>query len=1113
MRKAKLNLDGALRLFGGLALLLALAAPVAAQNVTTTGDIRGRTLDAAGSPVPGVLVTARNSATGLERTAITADNGIFVLRLLPPGSYNVQAEALGYATRTFENVQVSIGSSAQVNFELSQQAVEIEELVVSGEAAPIDVTDASVTQLVTVEQIEELPALGRDFTDFIAISPQVTLDPGETTGGQFSIGGQAATQTSLQIDGVDANNAYFGENRGGARIPFVFSLESIEQFQIITNGYDVEYGNYSGGIVNVVTRSGTNEFEGSLYGNFRSDALTGRGFNLADTIGVEEYEVQQFAGRFSGPIIRDKAFFLVSGDLQRRREPQLPFTASLFEPGGELGDPDSIAAQEVARFFDILENVYGIPNAESGYAPFQTTNDVLSLFGRIDWNITDEHRLTVRHNYATYENHNEFSPGFDEYLGQSRAENLEDHSHSFTTELSSVLGVNTFNVLRFQYATEDRPRDGNELRPSLITTLSNGEAIGYGGTFVAFHNNLEESKIQLIDNFTHAFGDHTVKVGGAGLFTDLFNEFLPALAGNCGRGNQGAGVFCFENLDDMEAGIASSYQFNVQEVGVAPTIPTSDFSVSELAFYVQDEWRATPQLTITAGLRHDRQWFDDVPTRVFDVERSFGFPSATAPRDDDNISPRLSVAYDLAGDGSSVVRVGAGYFFGRVPFVLGGNVLGSQQPVFNLTCSGDAGDPDAPPSPLDYGSWGQDGFDNPTACAGASTLSGVPSYSVWHPDFEYPETFKANAGYEGFIAEGTRLALDLIYSRSTNMFTVRNLNLREAQFVLDGEGREVYTPAALFAPGAANTLGSRVFSDIGDVFANYNDGRATSFSGTLELDHTLTETISLTGAYTYTRAFDNGTIHCCTASGMFADPIIGAFSPNDLGGFGDEERGWGPTDFVRSHAFVFSGFMDLPWEFQLSAFWRIQSGRPYTAAVSGDLNGDGVRFNDRPYIYAVNDLPLSAADGSVAEFEARRNYARILAENDCIGDHVGSIVPRNSCRTPWTNLLDMRITKFFQTFGDDRAEIQLDLFNVVNGLGQLFCSDEEFKADPTDGTCGWGRITTVSGANTNVYFASSYDEASNQVLYNVSNNFGQEGFLGANLLLQFQVQLGAKYYF
>ena len=1127
MRTKKLSLfrHFAAQIAGAAALLCALALPAAAQNVQTTGDIRGRALDAEGNGVPGVQVTARNTETGLERSAITADNGIFVLRLLPPGTYDVRAEAIGYAVTTTEDVRVAIGQSAPVNLTLSTQVVELEGLVVEGDAAPIDVSDASVSELVTVEQIEELPALGRDFTDFIALSGQVAVDPGETTGGQFSIAGMSSLQTNLQIDGVDANNAYFGENRGGARIPFVFSLESIEEFQIIANGYDVEYGNYSGGIVNVVTRSGTNEFEGTVYGNLRSDALTGRGF-LDEP--VEDYSVQQYAARFSGPIIRENAFFLFSVDGQRRREPQLPVTTGLYEANGERsirevvdGDTvfvaDTTSIRELNEFYDILETVYGIDNPESGYESFSTTNDVLTLFGRVDWNINDAHRLSVRHNYATYTNHNEFAPGFDDYYGRSRAENLEDHSHSFVTELSSVFSQNMFNVFRFQYATEERPRNGNELRPALVTTLSNGDLIGYGGTFVAFGNNLDESKLQFIDNFTYAFDEHTVKVGGQAILTDVRNDFLPALPGSCGRGNQGGGIFCFEDLDALREGRPSSYQFNVYQGG--QIVPVSEFGATELSVYLQDEWRATPKLTITAGLRHDRTAFDDNPGRVIEVERRFGFPTSEAPVDDDNISPRLSVAYDLFGDGLSVVRAGAGYFFGRVPLVMGGNVLGSQTPVLNLTCAGDPGDPDEPPSPLGYGDWSPQGLNNPITCGETASLSGVPSYVLWHPDFEYPETFKANVGYEGFVAERTRVGVDLTFSRSTNMYTVRNLNLRDAQFTLDAEGgREIYSPRDAFGPSAANTLGSRRFTDIGDVLVNYNDGVAQAFSASFEAQHNLTDDLRVMGSYTYTRSHDNGSIFCCTAIGMFSDPIIGAFGPNNLGGFGDEDFGWGPASFVRNHTFVLSGATELPWDFEVSAIWRIQSGRPYTAAGSGDLNGDGIRFNDRPFIYAPEDLPLATTDPA-DDVEQRLLYAQHLADNDCIGDHVGEIVPRNSCRTPWTNLLDMRITKFFEMFGDDRAELQLDLFNVMNGLGSLFCDDDEFAEDATSGTCGWGRITNISGANTNVVFAEEFDQgdpddpADDRILYEVGQNFAREGFLGSNLLLQFQAQLGFKYYF
>lgn len=1087
-----------------LALFAAPRAPLAAQNVQTTGSIRGRVVDAAGDGIPGVLIRARSTETGLERTAITADNGLYVIRLLPPSSYDVSAEALGYATQTLNDLRVSIGQSVNANLTLSEQAVEVEGLVVTGDADRIDVASAGVEKLVTAEQIEQLPSLGRDFTDFITLDSKVSLDPGVTTGGQFAIGGQRSSQTNLQIDGVDANNAFFGENRGGARIPFVFSLESIDQFQIITNGYDVEYGNYSGGIVNVVTKSGSNDFEGTAYANYRSDALTGRGF--LENEPVQDYSVTQYAARVSGPIVKDKAFFLASLDGQRRREPQIPLTQGQYSPTGST--PDADAYNEVQRFWNILENVYGVDNPSSGYQSFQTTNDVITLFGRADWNINDKHRLTVRDNFANYTNDNEFSPGFDAYYGESRAEKLEDHSNSFVTELSSVLGSETFNVLRFQYATEDRPRNGHELRPALITTLSNGDLIGYGGTFVGFHNNLTEDKFQIIDNFTRVFGAHTVKVGGAGLFTHVLNEFLPPTSAPCGRGSQGAGVFCFDDLDALEAGTPSSYTFNVQQGG---GIPTSDFNVTELAVYLQDEWQATPKLTVTAGLRHDRQSFDDDPSRVLDVERRFNYETGTAPTDNNNISPRLALAYDLNGDGSAVVRAGAGYFFGRVPLILGGNVMGSERPVYNLNCTGDAGDPDAPPSPLDYPNYAGSGFDNPTACANTSALSGVPTYTIWNPDFEYPETFKANVGYESYLGEKTRLGVDLLYSRSTKLFTVRNLNLRDAQFTLANEGgRAVYTPAASFSPSAAN-LGARRFSDVGDVFVNYNDGVANSFSASLDVSHNLTESLRVRGSYTYTRAYDNGSLACCTSSSMYAQPLVGEFGPNQLGGFGDDNLAWGPSDFVRNHAFVFSGETELPYGFELSAIWRVQSGRPYTPAVSGDINGDGVRFNDRPYIFAPENLPLASTATPQQRVETQVQYAKLLADNSCIGDYVGQIVPRNTCRTPWTNQLDMRLTKFFETGAGQRVELQLDMFNVVNGLGQLFCSDSEFADDPTSGTCGWGRITTVSGANTDVYFAQGYEGG--QVTYTANPNFAREGFVGSNLLLQFQTQLGLKVYF
>lgn len=1086
-----------------IALLAALVAffwsgaPLEAQ--TTTSQIRGRILSQEGQPVSAVIITARNTETGLERTALSSPDGLYVIRLLPPGTYSVTTQVIGFAEETQE-VTVTIGSAATVNFDLRQQAIEVEGITVSAERPPIDVASGGVVQYVSSTEIENLPSLGRDFTDFINLSGLVAPDPGETTGGQFSIAGMRASQTSIQIDGVDANNSFFGENRGGSRIPFVFSLESLREFEIITNGFDVEHGRFGGGIINVLTRGGTNELRGSVYANFRDDALTASPFiqGINDAELTTDYEVQQFAASISGPIKRDEAFFFLSVDGQRRREPQLPLTRERFGPGGEREDPQLF--DEVGEFWDILENQYGVENAASGYQPFETTNDAVTVFGRVDWNLNDEHRLSVRHNFSTFANDNEWNGNFDFAYGQSRAEKLEDHSHSFVTELQSVLNDNTFNVFRFQFAREERPRQAMDLRPALTVNLSGNQQIRYGGTFAAFNNNLEETKFQLVNNFTRVMGSHTIKLGANLLYTNYLNQFQSP-----GSQNQGAGEYRFANLNDFRNFRPSSYYRPFQQGG---GIARADFDVAEWAIYAQDEWQVTPKLTATLGLRYDQQSFRDSPTPVVDVERAFGFQTGFAPTDNDNISPRLSLAYDIDGDGRRVVRAGAGLFYGTVPGVVGGNVLQTELPILEVSCSGSIvdGDPDAPPSPSDFRNWPRDGFGNPITCADVGA-SGVPVYTLWSDSFEMPEHFKANVGFETLIGDDSQLSADFVFSQSNSMYTVRNLNLRDAQFTLDGEGgRRIFQPLDEFDPTGSNANAARRNLEFGDVLVNYNDGRARSLNLTIDGQHRFTDDLQLRASYTWTRAWDNSPYSCCTASGGYTDPQIGVFGPNEIGGIGDFDKGWGVSSFSREHTFILSGFAELPLGFGLAAFWRSQSGRPWSVVGDDDLNGDGIRFNDRPFIFSPADLP-------VADEADREIYAGILDEFSCIGDYEGRILERNTCRFPWTHQLDMRLSKSFDTVGDQRLELQVDAFNVMNGLGRLFCDESADDVDFTSGTCGWGRWTGIFGADTDLLIPAGFDRESRQILYDVNSTFGEESLLGSNLVLQFQLQIGLRYYF
>jgi len=1078
-----------------LLAIASMTSTASAQDAATTGAIRGRVTQGDTVSLGLATVNSHNVNTGLEREVQTRPNGEFLIALLPPGTYTVRVRAIGYHAATLTGVEVVAGQTPTLRFRMVPQAVVLPDITVGGGLRPpVDVSSGSVAQSVSRGEIETLPSLGRDFTDFINISGLVDPNPERTTGGQFSIAGLRPSQTNIQIDGADANNSFFGENRGGSRIPFVFSLESIREFQVVTNGFDVEYGNYTGGVVNVITRGGTNRWEGTLYGNYRGDKFTANDFAGR---APANFNVEQFAGRLSGPIKRDKAFFFLSIDGQRRREPDLPlrpdyFLGKLDATGAPA--PDSVGYNNLQQFISILGSKYGVTDAASKYQAFQTSNDVLTIFGRIDWNIDKRHHLSVRENYADHHNDNLFNSSFDFAYGLARAEKLGDRSSSLLSELQSVFNDRTSNVLRVQYSYEDRPRNGNDLRPSLtVSNIGNGQNAGYGGTFVSLNNDLLEQKVQLIDNFTRQFGNHTFKVGGNGIYSHLYNSFI----GPTGSIDNTTGDFTFASLADFAAGKPTSYTRSLTADG---TTPTAKFNVVEAGVYAQDAWRVTPRLTATIGLRYDIEKFLNDPPRVISAEQAFGIRSGNAPIDNNNVSPRVALAFDVNGDGLSVLRVGAGYFYGRLPYVVGGNVATSVNPVFSLTCSGSAaqGAADAPPSLAGYSTWAISGTDDPVACAGGTTGTGVPSYTFWKDKFEFPESFKTSIGYDRTIGERTRLSTNVIFSRSYKLYTVRNVNLRPVQFTLDAEGgRQVFIPEGSFNPSSAvsTSVNSRLNSDFGPVYVNYTDGQAQSLAGTAELTHNFSRRTQVRLSYTFTRAYDNSSYTCCTASEGFTNPLVGQYGPNDIGAAGDDSRAWGHSNTGRDHVIVLSGNVALPLGFRVGALWRAQSGNHWTPEQSGDLNGDGVAFNDRPFIFKPEDLPLAETDPTKAQ-TLRDRYAGFLQAYPCVAKYVGKIIPRNTCQLPWFNRLDMQIAKSFQTGGGRRLEVQADLFNVLNGINS-----------------SWGRYLGVFGANTDLLAPASYDAAHKKILYNLPTTFGSTGVAGTNLLFQFQAQLGMRYSF
>jgi len=1061
-------------------LLLAFGARSAAAQGATTGAIRGEVSAAAGgAPVSGATVTAVNTATGLRRSVVTDPGGRYVIPQLPSGTYRVEARGLGLAATAQGAVTVRTNETTTIPFRLSTEAVALEGLTVTAERTRVDVAQGGVQRRVRTEQLENLPVQGRDFTDFLNLSPLVSPQPQVGTGGQFSIAGARTSGTNIQVDGADANNIFFGENRGSSRTPFTFSLESVREFQLITNGYDVEYGNYQGGVMNAVTKGGTNRFEGSAFIFRRDEALTGD-----DYFGnaPQDFQANQFGFSLGGPILKNRLHFFLSADGQRREQ---PFVAGVAEVAG-------IQADSVRRFKQILQSRYGVDTAQY-YGRYTQEANNLALFGRLDWTISDRHRFTIRQNYTDFEQTNDRIGTREAFTSGG---SFRDRVNATVAELNSDFGGNLFNTLRFQYSDEDRPRPANEnggYLPQFSVNVQGSNTLSFGGDGVLFRNRLVEDKLQLVDNLTLRRGAHTLKVGTNNIWSSTENTFW--LNGN--------GSYSFTSLANFQNGVIDRYTRS-QRACLAPLqnnaagqqvicpsydVPVAAFDMRESSFYGQDEWQVSDRLVVTGGVRYDVTRFGDQPGELADVETTFGIPTGVAPGFS-GISPRLVLAYNFGEE--QVIRGGAGILIGRAPAVLAGNVFQTEKLFRQLTCRGAT----IPAINVQEFMAGAQGQNNPAACVGAGT-QGAPEFAVFSEDFELPRTTKLNLGYEGALGRGTRVSADVIYSSTRNNFTVQDLNLRDApSFTIASEGgRPVFIAQGRFASnlrGAAQADRAE-FTAFDRVYLNSAEGEARSTSFNVELQQRLGRSVDATLSYGFTRASDNSSFSCCTSfEGINSAATAG--DPNRYGDPGDLDLAWGPSDFERRHAVVASFLVRAPFGVRLNGIYRGQSGTPFTPVVDGDVNGDGLSSNDR--VFVSRDLEFTT-DAERAEFIAALDRYR------CLSGQEGEFAGRNSCRNPWFNSLDLRLAKEIRTFRGQRTELLVDFFNVLNGLN----SD-------------WGRAQTVTAEATRLLRAERYDPLTGRVTYSTnyapaaakgSRGFGEARPLGFGDPTQFQVQLGLRY--
>jgi carboxypeptidase family protein/TonB-dependent receptor-like protein len=909
------------------------------------GTLEGKILDESQAPLPGVSVKITNVQTGAVRNAVTDADGLYRAPSLQPGVYSIEASLQGLQSVKQDNIKLLVGQVLDINLKMSVQTV-AEAITVTAEAPVVEVSRSSAAKYIGEEEIANIPISGRDFVDFALLAPTVKSEPDR---GGISLSGQRGVNSGLKLDGTEGKSAFFGYGRGGEATEnegTVVAQDSVKEFQVITNGFAPEFGQNGGGYVNVVTKSGTNDLKGTGFFLFRNQSLVsdlplspydeakGNECKPAGTVNCapNEFKRTNWGASLGGPIIEDKTHFFLSYDQLTRTEPR---DALITIPG--------VFDAVEARFPGLLR---GYEPQADGTARAQFSRDVdnLILFGKIDHQLTADNTLSVRYNYTNY--------SFATPDPQAESSKPEK-TNAAVASLVSVLGNNAVNEFRFQYATDnfsrrsDFERDLNPPTPAQLDFIIGGNSVSLGKAYF-FPIFTDETKIQFQDNLSYMFGDHDLKFG-FDFQSDNASQYFAGFAD---------GRYEFRSLDSFITNTPTRVRIFYGDVNN----PNFDETQSVMGVYAQDNWKPSSKLTLNFGVRWDGTFNPHGIKHL--IDGTVPLPDGSTPNAGDipndlnNFAPRLGFAYSLSDDGKDVLRGGAGLFYSRTPILLWAAIVTSNGLVPGVV-SAAPGQPGFVPL--------GDTIDNNAQVPGTINLA------LADANFQDPQTWRFNLGYEREVLPNWSVGVDLIYARGDNLQSNNDLNRElNASTPHDQYGRPLYNR-------------TRPDPAFGQVFVRSSPAWSNYYAGTLNLNKRWADHFQLQASYTYSVDKDSDDSERTATTVTITD-------------ISDPGFDYGTSSRDIRHRFVLSGVAELPLDIKLSGVAFFQSGRPYTIAdanstVYGDPNG----FVDEVARGVVN----------------------------------GQLVDRNSERNAAFKKIDLRLSKFFDV---DRFRIEgfAEVFNLFN---------------------------------------------------------------------------------
>jgi hypothetical protein len=1000
--------------FTGYALIVLLALVAGTSSVfgqVTTAAMYGTITDAGGNPLPGANIIATHTPSGTTYGTTSRDNGDYNLPgLRVGGPYTLAVSFVGYRRQEVTNITLQLSQNLRQDFSLAEQAIVTGEVVVTAErSAVMSAARTGAATNVVREQIDRLPTISRSFQDYYKLSPYFN-------GVGSNVAGRNNRYNNIQIDGANFNDMF---GLGGTGTPggqgntTPISLESIEEFQIVVSPFDVRQSNFTGAGINAITRSGTNQLRGSVFYNTRNENFSGTSPDALKAK-LPPFSNESYGLRIGGPIIPNQLFFFGSLELARADSPfDRTFDQNTFGTNSFTAYEDSLNILS-----NFLRNTYGYETGSWKTIARPDNSD--KIFARLDYNLSENHKLTARWNYLKAETHNSPSRfrGTQDIYSENAAYTLKNKTNSIAIQLTSLFGNQYSNELIVGYNNQfDNPVYKGQPFPTVeIRTRSarpgavtSDNRLAIGSEEFRHQNELEQDVIEVTNNFSLYLPEHTVTVGAKLDLIKFRNLFIPT----------NFGFYLYNTIGDfMRGGRPASYAYRYSATDNPKQ--EANWGYQQFGFYIQDEWTVSPTLKLVGGVRFDVPMYTDKPSynaRFDSTFRARGYNLSTSepPNTTVAVSPRIGFNWTASEERDLQVRGGVGVFYGRFPAVWVSNQY-SNTGVDYYTVT-------TPPN-----NFIADVNAQPKVATGLPTAE----VNITDRDFKAPSILRLNIAVDQRLPYDLVASVEGIFSKSQNEVYYQNINLRGIKGKLAGENRPYWSD--ITAAGAYTTtvggVNTRVVNPaFTSVFLVKNTDQGSNSNIIVQLQRqSMRDGVYANLGYTWGSARDIGGTNSTTASsGWRFNPTPG--DPNNpVLSYADGDRTHRVFGTVSYRYEWMQGLATT-----VGVFYNGLSGRRFSYRINGDVNGDGLSDNDLAYIPKDrSDIVLVTSTGAAApasDYDALFNF---INNDPYLKTIKGRMSERNGAVSPWSSQFDLRITQEIPSIMGHKVEITFDVVNLGN---------------------------------------------------------------------------------